>query len=202
MSGIKNRLRKNLIYAVVASLLFIFCCTLLFTYPFSVIFSQKKLNNIDELNSQPKNSYVNLSVNNLYYTGFDFTKNNTVKGHYYYAFNNNGCTFFLLKAENDLAASPIITDKTLTGKICYNSDAITNLSASVAKQVNWTSEGIQKITSPYLVDETDTSIAKNIFLFVVILIIAILSFLSGAVRFAKYFHLKKLHKSRHKNQQS
>lgn len=187
MSGKHFKKNTYLILGIIMAMLFFLCCCSLIVYPFSNIFSPKKIDSVSEAGNLPKNSYITANTNTLYYTGFDFVRNNKVRGHYYYSLADNNCTFFLIKADEDnTQAKEQLDNKTITAQINYNDELLASLVQSVSKQLNWTSDGLNKMVSPYIINTMTLSGVSSHLLFAFIIICAAITFISGILYFRQY----------------
>lgn len=194
MSVRKKKTTAFLIHSIVSVIIFFLSCMTLIVYPLFNTVDTKTIDNLNELADMLPNDYVNLHVDSLYYTGFNYTHNKHTKGFYYYTISNNTCFYFLLSDKTikntfgsmDNLQEPI-TNLTFTAKIINDKDLYTNLNMSFAKQINWSGYELEKMTYPNIITEINTSDKSNLFISINLIIFTITSFIMSIVYLFKYF---------------
>lgn len=147
---IKINLRKLLL-----PLLVIILIVLVFIFnPYQNSIKTVDLDDIKDIGScyDNKDRYINISVDDLYYTGLDYTIRNDVKGSIYYSIINDKCYFFILK--NSTASDEgHLSDVTLNVRLEKDDELYQQLVKDTADKLAWTYNGLNSVSSPILLDE-------------------------------------------------
>lgn len=98
---------------------------------------------------------VRMSPQTLYYSGCDYTVNGKIKGHFYYSLTNNFCRFYLLKGEEETLPAQTLEQVTIQGHIRDTGELYDDLVAMVARQLEWTSDGLSDLSDPYMISDID-----------------------------------------------
>ena len=96
---------------------------------------------------------VSQKLDTLYYTGYDYRRNDILAGHFYYRLADGRCDFYLIAAGSDPIAQPVLSDYVCTGRIESDSELRTELIQAVAEDVSWTEAGLRRIASGYYINE-------------------------------------------------
>lgn len=154
-SLILKNLRKHLLLQLVLPLLLL-SASLFFLFRFSCqpSFSSRALKSSADFAAVYDEEHPNISMEaeNLHYTGFDCLVNGRLRGFYYYTLADGRCQFYLLKAGNANTPEPVIARQPIKGTLtAMDSEIYKELTAKMALTAGWTMEGVQSISSPYLV---------------------------------------------------
>ena len=123
-------------------------------------------------------SYISLTADTLYDTGCDYEKNDKIEGHYYYSLVNGTCQFFLLPVSSPGAGhQSTMNQVSLTGKIISGNEMYEKLVSQTASALGWTTEGVQNISSPYVITTLHYITSLDILLYVALA----LSILAGSI---------------------
>lgn len=98
---------------------------------------------------------VRLSPRTLYYSGCDYTVNGKIRGHFYYSLTNNFCRFYLLEAEENMLPAQTLEDITVRGQIMDAGELYGDLVTMVARQLEWTADGLMELSDPYMISDID-----------------------------------------------
>lgn len=100
--------------------------------------------------------YIRCHAKKLYYSGYDYSAHGKIKGHYYYALENDTCTLYLL-SENMIkdAQNPPLTlsDVTFTATLQKNDAHLKPLLEYMSVDLGWNYAGLSKCTSSILISE-------------------------------------------------
>lgn len=99
--------------------------------------------------------YVNAAVDTLYYSGCDYTRNGKTAGHFYYSLTNNFCRFYLIQTKNSELPKESISGTVLKGRIVDAGSLYEPLVEMVAKQLEWTADGLAELSDAYMVSTVD-----------------------------------------------
>lgn len=95
--------------------------------------------------------YVTVTADKLWYTGLDYQHNGKVKGHYYYRISENRCQFYLLKSQTGKTPSETVEQVSLKGVLIpFDGSLYHSLTKHMAQIASWTQNGVESISSPYL----------------------------------------------------
>ena len=89
----------------------------------------------------------------LYYSGYDYRRNGSIRGHYYYHLTDSRCDFYLIASGTDPIAPPELRQYTVTGRLESDAELRTDLIRLVAEDISWTEAGLRRITSNYMINE-------------------------------------------------
>lgn len=147
---IKINLRKLLLPLMVLVLI-----VLVFIFnPYQNSIKTVNIDDIEDIGSyyDSKDRYINISIDELYYTGLDYTISNDVKGSVYYSIINEKCYFFILK-NSTADEEGYLTDVNLNVRLEEDDELYEQLIVETAIKLDWTYEGLNSVSSPILLDE-------------------------------------------------
>lgn len=104
-------------------------------------------------NYQSGNEYVNVTLNNVHYTGYDCYRKGKIYASYYYHLSGNTCTLLLLNNPNAHLPEEL-NNYSITARLIKTDKLTDNVIDMLAKDLNWTSEGLKSITSSVVIDQT------------------------------------------------
>ncbi len=158
----KKRIISSILYLVLL-------CVLAFLYPIASIVLPEQIDKKSDIaeNYAKKQRYVQIELENLYFTGY--TKNwlDTTVGYYYYTNIDDDCVIVLLSPETCQQGLPIIENLSFRAKILHNSDAMGKLLSNLAEDLSWTVSGISSTVSPYMLSQPDATDFRTNFLILV-----------------------------------
>lgn len=152
-SYIKKICLRSLVISVIATLIFVFIA---FCIPFHDIFSLSSMSFANSASTVYDSgvTYVEVNLNNAKYTGFDCIKRGKVYGSYYYSLVNNQCTFILVKNSSSSPLPATLNNYTIQAKLVESDGMSESMMEDFAENLGWTIEGLKKISSPVIIDET------------------------------------------------
>ena len=115
--------------------------------------------------------YIELTLSEVHYTGYDSYRRNKKTGSYYYSLVNNNCTLILIKNKSDNPPKKL-TDYHISARLVKDSELSEEIIENLAKDLNWTVEGLSSITSNITIDET--SYHSDIYIYVGLTLVSIL----------------------------
>lgn len=161
-----KHIRKSSVFSSILMLPFlilvIFIC---FKIPFKEIFFPLELSVANSAKNVYESGveYVELTLSEVHYTGYDSYRRNKKIGSYYYSLVNNNCTLILI--ENKYNNPPKqLTDYKINARLIENSDLSETVIKKLAKDIDWTVDGLNSVTSNITIDET--AYHKEIYLYV------------------------------------
>ena len=98
--------------------------------------------------------YVEVVLSDVKYTGYDCKLDGKVYASYYYSLINNTCTFILVKNSSKHPLPEVLDDYSVTARLIPIDKKAENMIDNFSKDINWTKDGLDKVTSPVLIDET------------------------------------------------
>ena len=116
-----------------------------------------------------KETYAKFQLIDLYFTGYTSKWLDRTRGYYYYTMVNSECVIVLLDPNTCEQGTPTIEELTVRGQILYESNAARSLLSNLARDLNWSEEGIMSTVSSYTISEPDaTGIVDQLFGFIYI----------------------------------
>lgn len=122
--------------------------------------------------------YVNAQLNDLHFTGYTRTFLDNTTGYYYYTLRNGECFFVLLSPKSCEEGLPTISEISVSAELSRGSATYQTLLDNVAKDLNWTGNGIRSKVSAYYLSEPDFNPIGNTFLFGFIFVTGIYALIS------------------------
>ena len=138
------------------------------------------LQNNDSLESMYHNEveYVNAQLTDLHFTGYTRTFLGNATGYYYYTLHNGECFFVLLTPKSCEEGLPYISEISISAVLSPGSQSYQTLLDNVAKDLNWTGNGIRSKVSTYYLSEPDYNPKGNTLLFGFVFITGIYAMIS------------------------
>jgi len=130
---------------------------LLLNIPFSDIFYPRNLTYANSAATvyDSGNEYVEITLNNINYTGYDCIRRGKIYGSYYYSLVNNSCTFILIDTSDMNEIQPTLSNHTITARLVPADSLLDEVMQSFAMDIGWTFEGLKNVSSSVVIDETD-----------------------------------------------
>ena len=158
----KRRLTTPILY-----LFFLFLLWQLFSL--SAPLFPDSLSSSDTLESAYRNhlEYVSTDLSDLRFTGYTQNFLGRVTGYYYYTMREDECIIVLLSPNTCEQGLPEIASVSLNAKIVHGSETFEVLLNNLAKDLNWTENGIRNKVSQYILSEPDYNLFGNTILYTV-----------------------------------
>lgn len=100
-----------------------------------------------------RTTYGTMTVEDLYYSGYDYYANGQLRGHFYYTLSDDQMQIYLLQASMGRNAVSYYESYSFTG-MCEESDSlISSVVLELAANLNWNAESLAAITSPHLIHQ-------------------------------------------------
>lgn len=125
-----------------------------------------------------KAEYVNAQLTDLHFTGYTRTFLGNTTGYYYYTLHNDECFFVLLTPKSCEEGLPYIPKISISAVLSHSSQSYQTLLDNVAKDLNWTGNGIRSKVSAYYLSEPDYNPNGNTILFGFVFITGIYAMIS------------------------
>ncbi len=173
---ITKYIRKIYITKLMPNLLFLgFCIFLWISYPFFDIMYPDTVYNLSDITQKINNheSYIQITLPTLYYSGYDCETGNNKEGSYYYTFLDDRCIFVLLSDKLTDNKAETIQNLHIRAKISRDKDSLDALTQDFAKDINWTTSDMQLLTTSFIISELDYVIAPTYFLLFTLIICSI-----------------------------
>ncbi len=144
----KRRLLSPIIYLVILLILWM-------VLPLQHLLFPQKITSVSDLSKyqRQKDSYVQTTLTDLYFTGYTNTLFGQKTGYYYYTMWEDKCVIVLLSPQTCEEGLPVIESAHIRGRILSGNKAFHSLLDSLAKDLDWTTKGISSKISPYLISE-------------------------------------------------
>ena len=183
---IEKRIRKNLIKSIVLPILFI--GVLVDAILLLNLKSVAKPTHIDDIwtyveeaeNSSIKGKYIETTISDLNYTGFDFKKSGKRTGSFYYTIKDSKCILVLVNSNDKDKIAAKLDKYTCKCKILKSGSLNTELINNIANQIFWDSENLKDNVSEYVLSEPDFSVSRvyALALFILVIIIITLAYIT------------------------
>lgn len=144
----KKRLLSPILYLIILLVLWM-------VLPLQNLLFPPKLTSVSDLSKyqRQKNSYIQASLDNLYFTGYTNTFLGQKTGYYYYTMLEDKCIVVLLSPTTCEEGLPVIDSAHIRGRVVFGNKAFRTLLESLAEDLNWTPKGITNKISPYMISE-------------------------------------------------
>lgn len=178
-----KHIRKTSIYSSILMLPFLIIVIFIgFKIPFTEIFSPLELSVANSAKTVYESGieYVELTLSEVHYTGYDSYRRNKKTGSYYYSLVNNNCTLILIETKYKKPPKQL-TDYKINARLIKDSDLSETVIKKLANDIDWTVDGLNSVTSDITIDET--AYHKEIYLYVgLTLITLIIIFISIIIK--------------------
>ena len=110
-----------------------------------------------------KSIYVKTTTGKLYYTGYDYLKGSSVKGHYFYSLENGKCTIYLFSAIYFKDGVPsTIENVQINAMLIHDHSNLNQLLNLMAKDMNWTYDGLASCTDTVIISQMDYAVIPSV----------------------------------------
>lgn len=146
--NIKNICRKKFFITVFFIIIMIL---ILIIFPFLNIFHPTTFNDIFKVESS--NSYVNVTAETLYYSGYNLIKSGHTDYGYYYALKNDQCVFVIIPIDN--RPQMVLYDYKFKAKVINPDKPYQRMLSAFSKDLNWNENGLSEITSDFVLSNAN-----------------------------------------------
>lgn len=154
---IYKHIRKISIYNTIVSLAaFVIIFALAFHIPFTDIFYPIQMSYANSASTVYASDveYVEITLNNAHYTGYDYYLRGKKYASYYYSLINNSCTLILVKTDHHKKLPEVLDNYTIKARLIENSKSTDKVISSMSADLDWTYEGLNSVVSSITIDET------------------------------------------------
>jgi len=110
-----------------------------------------------------KSIYVKTNTGKLYYTGYDYLKGSSVKGHYFYSLENGKCTIYLFSKIYFKDGVPSTLDNVeIKAMLIHNRSNLEQLLTLMAKDMNWTYDGLASCTDTVIISQMNYAVIPSV----------------------------------------
>lgn len=170
---ISRSIRSFYQHRIVSPIIFVAILALLaFFYPVSNLMRPASASGEDDIEKlyQDNDRYIEITLKDLYFTGYTKRWLDSTVGYYYYTVMGDDCIMVLLNPDDSQQGLPTIDKIKIRGKILYNSHAMSKLLLYLSEDLAWSQNGITSTISPYMISQPDaTDLATTLFKLVYIL---------------------------------
>lgn len=146
----KKRILFPILYIVLLVILALF-------YPVSSLLLPAHADKTYDLTEhyQSKERYVQIQLENLYFTGYTKKWLDHTTGYYYYTTVGEECVVVLLAPETCQQGLPTMEYVSIRAKILYHSYSMDKLLDNLAEDLSWSAAGMKSTISPYMLSQPD-----------------------------------------------
>ena len=161
---------KRLFYA--AAMLMITCAIFHYIPFFDIIWPAqiKDPSTIVEL-YQDGITYVELTADTLYYSGYDYVENGKVTGSYYYNIYDGTCIYFLLSNTQCSGRPETLSNVFIKARLQSGGKLLSELIQQMSADLGWTPQGLSSVSSRILINAVDYLLLKHIIFFAITLLV-------------------------------
>ncbi len=161
--------------------------TIFILLPFREVLSPKEISLVHQISYAYSNDveYIEITLNDIHYTGYDSYRQGKLYASYYYSLYNNSCTLILVKNAGRKLPDTL-NNYTIQARLIENDSHSSQVIEQMADDLNWTKEGLKSITSDITIDETAFKSDTYTYLAITLGVIAIiiLSYLISNIVYA------------------
>lgn len=144
-------MRSTLIYLAALILIII----IVLNIPFTEVFNPSQMSYVASAPEKYKSGteYVDITLHNAKYTGYDYIKHGKVYGSYYYCLVNNRCTFILLRNTSKNQLPELLETYSIKARLVPTDSLSEKMIKNFADDLEWTEDGLKKVSSDVVIDE-------------------------------------------------
>ncbi len=167
---------KRLIYAAVMLLV---TCSIFYHIPFFDLVWPAQITDPAGIIDLYQNdiTYVELTADTLYYSGYDYVENGKTAGSFYYNLYDGTCIFFLLSNSQCNNRQEVLTNIPVKARLQSGGKLLSELIQDMSADLGWTAQGLSSVSSRILINAVDYLLFKNIAFFAVSILIFVVSLL-------------------------
>lgn len=160
----KKKIPLPAFFAVLMILILIIC-------PFINIFHPSKVDDINKVKSS--DSYVNVTADTLYYSGYNLMKRVGPDYGYYYSLKDDQCIFAIIPING--TPEPVIHNYSFKAKVMKPDKTYRKMLSTFSKDLNWNAEGLSSVTADFVLSSSAYHPVLYMVLLWVVLIILFIS---------------------------
>lgn len=166
--NIKVLCKKKIIVPLICTVLSI---VILIICPFFNVFHPTFVENIYDIHYS--DSYIDVTIDKLYYSGYNLITSGNNNYGYYYALKDDRCQFVIIPIGSNPKSQ--LTNYRLKGKIIHPNPPYENMLKAFSNDLNWNAEGLSQVCGDFIVSNADYHPYKYAFFFWIMLVILFLS---------------------------
>lgn len=175
---IYSHIRKTgILSSIICSIILAIVIGLYFYIPFTDVFFPNSLTFANSAATMYASDveFVEITLNDAKYTGYDCYKHGRKYASYYYSLVNNSCTLILVSnsAKNNLPN--VLNEYTIKARLVEDSKLSDEVISHMAEDLNWTETGLRSVTSNITIDETSYHLDIYSYLALVLITIGLIS---------------------------
>ncbi|MBR6349439.1 MAG: hypothetical protein IKR67_02720 [Lachnospiraceae bacterium] len=196
--SIKQYIKKistvNLIFPVIICIIMV---VLLLVIPSKNVFSPTEATSIGQIKEiySKDEGYVDFSIDDLLYTGYDYYSGSTPVASYYYSVDANSgslCAFFLIPLEKGQSPQEVINHYSAKAKLVDDDKYFSTFLAAYASDIGWSTQGLIEASGGFLVSDPDYHpeifVITRILIYIVLLLCGISILANIIVFFVPHLH--------------
>jgi hypothetical protein len=165
--NIKNVCKKRI---PVPAFLVLFMTMILILCPFINIFHPTNIDDIYKVKSS--DSYVTVTADTLYYSGYNLIKTGRHNYGYYYALKDNQCIFAIVPI--DSTPKNTLHNYTFKAKVISTNKTYKEMLSAFSRDLNWNETGLSEVTADFVLSNADYHpVLYMIFLWLVLIVLLI-----------------------------
>lgn len=167
---------QRLIYAAI---MLITTCYIFYRIPFFDVLWPAQINDPSTIIELYQNDItcVELTVDTLYYSGYDYVENGNVTGSYYYNLYDGTCIYFLLPNSQCNNRQDVLTNVQVKARLQSGGKLLSDVIQKMAVDLNWTAQGLSSVSSRIIINAIDYLLLKNVIFLTICLVVFVTSLL-------------------------
>lgn len=170
LSHIRKTSIKHLVISVVPLLIIFIIFALI---PFKELFWSDYVNTASEALKAHQNgsTFITVTPEVIYYTGYDLMEDRKSKGAYYYEIqDDNKCVFYLMNESEDIIENKY-RDTGILVKFKKSNGLFDNMLEMLSKTIDWNYDGLKEITSDTILVQIDNVLWLYQLVFIILLMV-------------------------------
>lgn len=155
----------------IPAFLMILSTSILILCPFINIFHPTNINDI--YNVKSSDSYVNVTTDTLYYSGYNLIKTWGTDYGYYYAFENDQCIFAIVPIKGTPQST--LHNYSFKAKVIKPDRTYKKMLSAFSKDLNWNEKGLSDVSAQFVLSNADYYPVLYMILLWIILVILFIS---------------------------
>ena len=147
------------------------------------------LSELESASFNKKHTVIKLHSDQIFYTGYDNQTDGKITGHYYYTIQDNQCLFLLLDPQ-DGTPRQTLTNHKGTFHISENPELYHQLTLSLSKDLDWSSESMRRFSLPMIASQPDYHLLPALLLTIALILCTFIFTLSIVSNFLGYYRCR------------
>ena len=120
-----------------------------------------------------QSKYVKMTAETLFYSGVDYKINDKVKARIYYTLDDEKCYYFIISSNKLPENYGTLENFTFTAKLIDDRELFNKITASVSKELDFSTSGIKEYSSPIIISQYHYVHGFTTFYIIMLLIICV-----------------------------